>query len=54
MLPVDQEQFDIGARAAVSDPGFQFWYQTTKPTLHPLAVRYTDNVLAQANAEGVR
>jgi hypothetical protein len=46
-LPVDREQFDIGVRAGVSDPAFRFWYQTFKPTLHPLAVRYTDNLLAQ-------
>ena len=54
MLSVDREQFDIYARAAMSDPGFQFWYQTLKPTLHPLAVKYADNILAQANAEGMR
>jgi hypothetical protein len=47
MLSVDREQSDISARNAVSDPGFQFWYQTFKPTLHPLAVKYVDNLLAQ-------
>ena len=54
MLSVDREQFDISARAVMSDPGFQFWYQTLKPTLHPRAVGYADNVLAQANEEGAQ
>jgi hypothetical protein len=53
MLPVDREQFDIGARNDMSDPGFQFCTKTVNRRFIHIAVRYIDNVLAQP-AEGTR
>jgi len=46
--PGERAEFDIGARGAYGrSPVGRLWYETTKATLNPDAVRYIDNLLAQ-------
>jgi hypothetical protein len=42
-------EFDTGVRAFFGDPLARLWYETQKPRLNPVVVRYIDNLLARPN-----
>jgi hypothetical protein len=47
LLPGDRTQFDQTLRAGFAEPLALWWWEFSKPTFNPDAVRYVDNLLAQ-------
>lgn len=47
LLPQDRVHNDSSLRLSLSEPIFRLWYEISKSTLSPDAVRYLDNLLAQ-------
>jgi len=47
LSPAEMLEADTGIRGIYSLP--RLWYETTKPTLNPDAVRYVDDVLARSD-----